>query len=510
MSKFVPVSFLAIIGFACGASVDPSPESAEPVTAAILTGDELEENALVSTRCAPYPAFPDAACTGTLPGITRTASGSITTSFDGQVIENLNITGRIGVAHANVIIRNVRITNPGGVAVSNISCGSRCRYTLEDSELDGTGNTSGASALDYTSFTIRRCNIHHFGEGPGAGSNTVMEDNYLHDFTSFISQGAHQDGIQIEFGANNVIRHNRILMNVNGGNAAIVIGNQSGNQGNLVEQNLVAGGGFTLYAGGSMILRNNHISTVYYSQGGYYGPLYPGSAASRCGNRWFDGPNLGALLSGESVCVEASPAPSPLPSPAPSPTAAPSGYLGCYTDDANRALPVQLISSGATSSTCRDAAKAQGLQYAGLQNGGQCFGGNTLGYIKVSDSECGTPCSANPSEMCGGWWRNSVYTASATVADSTPPAVTITSPSNGSRVPVRSDLTISASASDNVKVDKVEFYLNGSLQCTDLTAGYSCQVRIPKARGRTHDIQAKAYDSAGNVGSSAHVFVTSY
>lgn len=91
--------------------------------------------------------------------------------------------------------------------------------------------------------------------------------------------------------------------------------------------------------------------------------------------------------------------------------AAPSApvYLGCYTDDSSRALPTNLMSSGATVESCTAAARAAGLRYAGLQSYGYCFAGNTLGYVQVSEAECTTPCSANPSQTCGGSWRNSVY-----------------------------------------------------------------------------------------------------
>src|SRR4051812_10728163 len=90
-----------------------------------------------TSRCAPYPAFPDASCTGVLPGVTRTSSGSITTTSAGQVIQNLNVSGRITVNHDNVTIRNVKITNPSGVAITNISSQSK-NLLIEDVELDGT------------------------------------------------------------------------------------------------------------------------------------------------------------------------------------------------------------------------------------------------------------------------------------------------------------------------------------------------------------------------------------
>ncbi len=86
----------------------------------------------------------------------------------------------------------------------------------------------------------------------------------------------------------------------------------------------------------------------------------------------------------------------------------PSSYQGCFTDDGNRALPVWL-GEGHTIESCIAAAYAQRYPYAGLQWYGQCFAGYSLGYSRVSDAECNTPCNAAPSQMCGGGWRNSIY-----------------------------------------------------------------------------------------------------
>src|SRR5262249_49411890 len=52
-----------------------------------------------------------------------------------------------------------------------------------------------------------------------------------------------------------------------------------------------------------------------------------------------------------------------------------------------------------------------------------------------------------------------------TVPDTTPPTVSITSPTNGATVSRGSTATITASATDNVKVSRVEFYINGALKC---------------------------------------------
>lgn len=84
-------------------------------------------------------------------------------------------------------------------------------------------------------------------------------------------------------------------------------------------------------------------------------------------------------------------------------------YLGCYTDTATRALPVQLGNTTNTIESCKQAAYNAGYRYAGLQYGGYCFAGNTLGYTQVADSECNMSCTANSGQICGGAWRNSVY-----------------------------------------------------------------------------------------------------
>jgi len=89
---------------------------------------------------------------------------------------------------------------------------------------------------------------------------------------------------------------------------------------------------------------------------------------------------------------------------------APRSYLGCYTDGETRALPQALGNGNSTIQSCVRAASDAGYRYAGLQWYGQCFAGNTLGYTLVDEAQCNTPCNANPSQMCGGAWRNSVYT----------------------------------------------------------------------------------------------------
>ncbi len=97
-------------------------------------------------------------------------------------------------------------------------------------------------------------------------------------------------------------------------------------------------------------------------------------------------------------------------------------------------------------------------------------------------------------------------TVSNAVSDTTPPATSITAPLAGATV--SGTTTVSASASDNVGVTKVEFYLDGTLQTTDTTSPYSWNWNTTTATNGTHSLTSKAYDAAANVGSSAAVSVT--
>jgi hypothetical protein len=88
----------------------------------------------------------------------------------------------------------------------------------------------------------------------------------------------------------------------------------------------------------------------------------------------------------------------------------------------------------------------------------------------------------------------------ANPADTTKPAVSITSPSNGATV--TGVVTVSASASDDSgTVSKVEFYIDGSSTpaASDSSSPYSYSWNTASLTGgSSHTISAKAYDPSGN------------
>jgi chitodextrinase len=80
--------------------------------------------------------------------------------------------------------------------------------------------------------------------------------------------------------------------------------------------------------------------------------------------------------------------------------------------------------------------------------------------------------------------------------DTAPPAVSILAPLTGASV--SGSVPVSAGASDNVGVTKVEFSVDGALLATAPTGPYGFTWDASKAAPGSHTITATAYDAAGN------------
>ncbi len=102
------------------------------------------------------------------------------------------------------------------------------------------------------------------------------------------------------------------------------------------------------------------------------------------------------------------------------------------------------------------------------------------------------------------WYDDVVVTSGP--ADTTPPTTSITAPANGATV--SGTVNVTASASDNVGVVKVEFYIDSVLKSTSTTSPYTFSWNTTTVANGSHTIFSKAYDAANNVGTSATVTVT--
>ena len=82
-------------------------------------------------------------------------------------------------------------------------------------------------------------------------------------------------------------------------------------------------------------------------------------------------------------------------------------------------------------------------------------------------------------------------------ADITPPTV------SASMLGSSGTITLSATASDNIGVTNVEFYIDGALRGSDATAPYSITLDSMTLSNGSHNLTAKAFDAAGNTTISA-------
>ena len=100
-----------------------------------------------------------------------------------------------------------------------------------------------------------------------------------------------------------------------------------------------------------------------------------------------------------------------------------------------------------------------------------------------------------------------VTVSNAPPADTTPPAVSITSPANGATV--SGTINVTAGASDNVGVTSVQFRLDGvDAGPPDTSAPYSIAWNTATVGDGAHTVSAVARDAAGNSTTSAPVTVT--
>ncbi len=91
-------------------------------------------------------------------------------------------------------------------------------------------------------------------------------------------------------------------------------------------------------------------------------------------------------------------------------------------------------------------------------------------------------------------------------SDTSAPGVSISSPLNGASV--SGTVKVTASATDNVGVSKVEFSIDNVLVGTDTASPFEYVWNTATATNGTHTLKAKAHDAAGNTATSTTLSVT--
>jgi hypothetical protein len=246
------------------ASPSPSPSTSSPSASTspspTPTGPQVNCQADPS-RC----GFPNDLNTG--PASALTPSTRTVYATAGETVSGVSVTGCVEVRAANVTFRSVQF-NVGGCfwGVRNFSTGLQ----VIDSAIScaGTNGTAfGSSDLSLLRVDISRCE-----NGLNVAGRVSVTDSWIHDMNGS-SGGAHTDGAQFNQGASDIVfQHNTINVGPqNGATSAIIMWDEGGAQNARVtiNNNLLAGGTYTLYCGregavDQVRITNNRFGTFEY------------------------------------------------------------------------------------------------------------------------------------------------------------------------------------------------------------------------------------------------------
>ena len=250
--------------------------------------------------CAAKPGdccYPDDTNTGVPSGTTLTPSGGLNIQTAGTVISGLDVTDAIDVYANNVTIEKSRITvsSSGSYAVA-IRPGVTGPI-IRDSVIRGKDNDT--NSVEYGIFnisdnlvTVTRVNLYNCSECVNGGNVTVT-DSYIHDTAD--PAGAHVENI---YGySHTVLRHNTMFNAVS--QTAVVYLDPGPTDDCTITDNLLAGGGYTIYGGASssqtstnVVVTQNRFAKTYFPNSGSYGvDAYfssGGPGDSWSGNYWDD------------------------------------------------------------------------------------------------------------------------------------------------------------------------------------------------------------------------------
>jgi hypothetical protein len=223
-------------------------------------------------------------------------NGPLQFRTNGQVIENVEIQTptAIYLPASNVTFRNVRIVYTGPLdGTFTVIENQGQNNTFEDVEIDGRSNVYRGIAGPGTNTTIRACHMHQLGKPLEVPGPLLVEDNYFDDIKTTAGTEWHSDGVMsYPPGVQHdiTIRHNTIILTGDETGAINIHGTASNPAANvLIENNLFAGGSYTMYAygGQNYQILNNHFSTRIWPKVGRWGIWYLGgdySGVTRRGN----------------------------------------------------------------------------------------------------------------------------------------------------------------------------------------------------------------------------------
>jgi hypothetical protein len=333
--------------FALGIAAGVVVVAGASATTAVLLGSSDSQPAVSAPSTTPSTRYPNAKNSGVptgtvlrdVPGQVRSGagwsygSGTVKVTGSGAVLSGLRINGTVTFQGPNqTLAKSEVIAPPGDGAAIQLNAGSSVSApTIIDSFIHGPLNSNGACA---NQGTPQRSQYGIFGDSTPKTPITIVsnhiecfdhplqleagdiEDNYVHGITVNCTggPGCSIDHADVLFSGGGVtqplkIIHNTLLQDWTGGGCAgcagdIMLNNAFGMQSNrTIENNLLAGGNFVIYAGQASppgtnnVIRGNVFSTRYWPNSGVYGPVRDATSDNVfAGNTWSDGPKAGQTI----------------------------------------------------------------------------------------------------------------------------------------------------------------------------------------------------------------------
>ncbi len=182
--------------------------------------------------------------------VLATANESITcTEFNGRVIIR---APHVTITNSAVTTRGHNGSSGSGSIVVDVGASA----TIDHVTVDG-GNSVHACIWDQgLALTVQAVNCYKANDGvftwaisgkPGAGDHFAVENSFFHDFTQATANG-HDDGYQTEGNSDGVIQHDTFRMSANSTSAVAVWNSRESAENITVDDNLITGGGFAVYA----------------------------------------------------------------------------------------------------------------------------------------------------------------------------------------------------------------------------------------------------------------------
>jgi hypothetical protein len=238
-------------------------------------------------------------------------AGGVVVTANGTVLSGLYIPCDLIIEASGVTVQDVQVVTGG---YFGISLRHTAGVTIENSTISGQNLTSGRidSAVDdvygdSTGIVIRNDNISHFRTGVQI-STGLIADNYIHD-PGYI-RGDHTNGIYVAGTTEPLTIYGNTIFNNLGQTDDISLDAANSGQdvaNKIVVDNMLVGGGYSIYGGGArhdrtsnIVIEYNEFGRLYYPKGGRYGPVAYFNLR-QAGNVWSGNVWSGTSMSGDAL-----------------------------------------------------------------------------------------------------------------------------------------------------------------------------------------------------------------